>query len=193
MVYGEHSGTIRVNVSYSIKHVQSCSVIEAKCWSKNTEYCLLLPGQRKELWLGKTIGIRVCRAWVGYKTGSHHVHDGIRGQEKSFIWRFFFPDGPNSVNPQPISPWRAATMIFRAVYLLKSPSVIVSTVTHRKKRNKNKIASRIFIAEGIFIPITSITSTLIQNPTLMWKFLRPYNFQLIIFIKRTKGHLLKVY
>lgn len=103
MVYGEHSGTIRVIVSYSIKYVQSCSVVEAKCWSKNTEYCLLLPGQRKGLWLGKTIGTRVCRAWVDYKIGSHHVHDGVRGQEKNFIWRCFFPDGPNSMNLKPIS------------------------------------------------------------------------------------------
>lgn len=139
MVYG----TIRVIVSYSIKYVQSCSVVEAKCWSKNTEYCLLLPGQRKELWLGKTIGIGVRRAWVDYKIGSHYVHDGVRGQEKSFIWRCFFPDGPNSMNLKPISQpakshlCRTATPIFQAVCLLKSPSVIVTTVTRGNKKKQN--------------------------------------------------------
>lgn len=43
------------------------------------------------------------------------------------------------------------------------------------------------MAEGLFIPITSIPSTKIQNNTLMWTFLAPYNSQVILFVIRTTG------
>lgn len=47
LAYEEGTAIMKVIVSYHMKYVQSCSVLEAKCWSNNTEHRLRVPGQYK--------------------------------------------------------------------------------------------------------------------------------------------------